>query len=379
MKIILMGPAHPYRGGLASIIQRMAGEFRRRGHEIEIWTFKVQYPTWLFPGKSQTVEPSVSAPPGLRIRREINTINPLNWWRVARKLRREGADMVLLKYWTPFLAPCFGTIARLLRKKKPRFICQLDNIEPHEHHRFDRPLNRYFLRAMDGFIYMSEQVGRELRAYTDNPALFAPHPLFDHFGERVDRDTACRNQGLDPTCRYALFFGLVRDYKGLDLLLDAFAKLKKRNPTNLKLLIAGEFYTPKDPYLQQIERLGIADDVTIHDRFIPDAEVPNYFCAADFLVLPYRSATQSGVTQIAYHFDLPMIATNVGGLPEVVIDGRTGIVCEPTVASLTHALEKIQHTELLDTFRAGLGAEKKRFSWESMCDRVEEVFRVRKR
>lgn len=374
MKITILGPAHPYRGGLASIMETMARVFRRRGDEATIETFTRQYPSLLFPGKSQTVE--TPPPDDLRIVRSVDTMNPLNWCRVGRRLRRERPDFVLLKYWTPFMAPCFGTIARLVRKNgHTRVLCQIDNVEPHEHHLVDKPFNRYFLRSVDGFVYMSEQVHRELRAYTDAPALFSPHPLFEHFGTRVGRDEACRRLGLDPEQGYALFFGLIRDYKGLDLLLDAWARLRREGGAEgRKLIVAGEFYTSKEPYLAQIAALGLEDEVILHDRFIPDAEVKYYFSAADCVVQPYKSATQSGVTQIAYQFCVPMIVTAVGGLAEIVPDGRVGYVCPPTAEGVADAIARICAPGVLERFRANCVEERKRFSWDEMCSRIAELY-----
>lgn len=376
MKICILGPAHPYRGGLASIMQIMARVFLHRGDQVEIKTFTVQYPRFLFPGKSQTV--SGPAPEDLRIVRCVNTVNPFNWIAVGRRIRRERPDFVLLKYWTPFMAPCFGTIARIARRnEKTRIICQIDNVEPHEHHWVDRPLNRYFLGAVDGFIYMSDQVRGELRRYTQVPALFSPHPLFDNFGEKVGREEACERLELDPSMRYALFFGLIRDYKGLDLLLDAWMRLKREGRMNgRRLIVAGEFYVPKERYLRQIVNNGLQDDVVLHDRFIDDDSVRYYFSAADFLVLPYRTATQSGVTQIGYHFDLPMVVTEVGGLPEIVPDGKVGFVCAPKEREIAHAIAEIWNEALLAEFRENMREEKKRFSWERMCDRIVKLYRL---
>ncbi len=374
MQITILGPAHPYRGGLASIMHTMARLYQRQGHRVDLCTFTLQYPALLFPGKRQTVD--APAPDDLSIRREVNSCNPLNWWRVGRMLRKESPDFILLKYWTPFMAPCFGTIARLARKNgHTKVLCQIDNVEPHEHHLIDKPFNRYFLRSVDGFVYMSDEVGRQLRQYTDAPALFSPHPRFENFGERLPREEACRALHLDPTTRYALFFGLIRDYKGLDWLLDAWAQLKQRGATaGRKLLIAGEFYTASEPYLQQIERLGLDEEVVLHDRFIPDEEVKNYFSAADFVVLPYRSATQSGVTQIAYQFATPMIVTDVGGLGELVPDGRVGYVVRPEPQAIAEALEKSWQGDTLAHFHERCLVERERFSWEEMCRRIVEVY-----
>ena len=374
MKITILGPAHPYRGGLASIMEIMARTFQRRGDEVDIKTFTLQYPSLLFPGESQTV--ATPPPADLRICRCVNTMNPLNWVRVGRRIRRERPDFVLMKYWTPFMAPCFGTIARIARGNgHTKVLCQIDNVEPHEHHLTDKPFNRYYLHSVDGFVYMSEQVHSELRAYSDAPALFSPHPLFENFGERVERSEACVRLGLDPANRYVLFFGLIRDYKGLDLLLDAWAQLRRAGCTEgRRLIVAGEFYTAREPYLNRIADNGLQDEVLLHDRFIPDDDVKYYFSAADFVVQPYKTATQSGVTQIAYQFCVPMVVTKVGGLAEIVPDGRVGYVCEPTPEGVAGAIERMYEGDTLQRFRENCVEERRRFSWEEMCSRITELY-----
>lgn len=374
MKITILGPAHPYRGGLASIMEIMARTFQRRGDEVDIKTFTLQYPSLLFPGESQTV--ATPPPADLRICRCVNTMNPLNWVRVGRRIRRERPDFVLMKYWTPFMAPCFGTIARIARGNgHTKVLCQIDNVEPHEHHLTDKPFNRYYLHSVDGFVYMSEQVHSELRAYSDAPALFSPHPLFENFGERVERSEACVRLGLDPANRYVLFFGLIRDYKGLDLLLDAWAQLRRAGRTEgRRLIVAGEFYTAREPYLNRIADNGLQDEVLLHDRFIPDDDVKYYFSAADFVVQPYKTATQSGVTQIAYQFCVPMVVTKVGGLAEIVPDGRVGYVCEPTPEGVAGAIERMYEGDTLQRFQENCVEERRRFSWEEMCSRITELY-----
>jgi len=375
MKITVLGPAHPYRGGLASIMETMARIFMRRGDNVGVVTFTRQYPGLLFPGKSQTVD--TPPPADLRIERRVDTMNPLNWLSVGRRLRRERPDFILMKYWTPFMAPCFGTIARLARGNgHTKVLCQIDNVEPHESHIVDRPFNRWYLRAVDGFVYMSEQVHRELAAYTDAPAIFSPHPMFENFGGKVGRGEACAALGLDPECRYVLFFGLIRDYKGLDMLLEAWAMLRRsgRLERDRRLVVAGEFYTDREPYIRQMERLGIGGEVVLRDSFVPDSEVGYFFSAADAVVLPYRTATQSGVTQIAYRFDVPMVVTDVGGLPEIVPDGRAGIVCRPDPESIADAVARICDAEVLGALRRSILVEKRRFSWDEMCDRLTELY-----
>lgn len=372
LHIAIVGPAHPYRGGLASIMETMAREYQRRGYRVDILTFTLQYPALLFPGKSQTVD--TPPPTDLSIERKVSTINPMTWWQVGRKLCKLRPDIVLMKYWTPFMAPCFGSIARLARKNgHTRVICQIDNVEPHEHHITDKMFNRYYLRSVDGFIYMSEQVHGELTTYTHAPALFSPHPMFEHFGERKERTEACNALGLDPGTRYALFFGLIRDYKGLDTLIEAWAKFRR---SGHKLLIAGEFYASRDKYIDLIERLGLQDDIILHDHFIPDSEVANYFSVSDCVVLPYKTATQSGVTQIAYNFRTPIIVTDVGGLKEIVPDGVVGYVVDSSVEGVVDGLNRIYEQGCLDEFTHNMEHERKRFSWAAMCDKIEEVYHL---
>ena len=372
MKIVILGPAYPYRGGLATIMHTMAREYMSRGHDVRIYTFTVQYPSLLFPGKTQYIDGP--APQDLHIERVMNTVNPINWVRLGLRLKREQPDMVVMKYWTPFMAPCFGTIARIARTNgATKFICQIDNVEPHEHHIIDRPFNKYYLRAVDGFVYMSEQVHGELQAYTSAPALFSPHPMFENFGERVSRNVACERLGLDGKYDYTLFFGLIRDYKGLDMLLEAWAEWM---PENRKLLVAGEFYASKEKYYEIIEHRGLQDRVVMHEGFVADDDVKYYFSASDCLVLPYRTATQSGVTQIAYNFTLPMLVTNVGGLPEIVPDGVVGVVCHPDVKGVLNGLQRIYSDGVLDSLKANFEQERKRFSWSAMCDKLLEAFRL---
>lgn len=370
LKIAIVGPAHPYRGGLASIMETMAREYQSRGYEVRILTFTLQYPSLLFPGKSQTV--TTPAPEDLTIERRVSTINPFTWWSVGRELCRMQPDIVLMKYWTPFMAPCFGSIARLARRNKhTKVICQIDNVEPHEHHLTDKMFNRYYLRSVDGFVYMSEQVHTELKAYTDVPMRFSPHPMFEHFGNRVERTEACHKLGIDPTQRYAMFFGLIRDYKGLDTLLEAWSRFRREG---YKLLVVGEFYASRDKYIELIDRLELNDDVVLHDFFVPDEDVCYYFSAADCVVLPYKTATQSGVTQICYNFSTPVIVTRVGGLAEIVPDGRVGFVAEPSVEGVRKAIERIFEGDTLERFRLNMHEERKRFSWATMCDTIESLY-----
>jgi glycosyltransferase involved in cell wall biosynthesis len=284
-----------------------------------------------------------------------------------------------MKYWTPFMAPCFGTISRVARRGgRTKVLVQLDNVVPHERRWYDSLLTRYFVGSVDGFIYMSEQVGRELTEFdTAKPRLYSPHPILDHFGERLPKQEACRRLGLNPEVDYVMFFGLVRDYKGLDLLLDAWKIMKERGITHgRRLIVAGEFYSDETRYRRQIDEAGLSEDVILHDWFIADSDVKLYFSLADLLVLPYRSATQSGVTQIAYHFEVPMVVTDVGGLPEIVPDGTVGYVADVTAESIAAAIEKFYTNRGSDRLRAGFATEKKRFSWAATADKIEELYQM---
>jgi glycosyltransferase involved in cell wall biosynthesis len=309
----------------------------------------------------------------------VNTANPLNWHKVGQLVAREAPDVVLMKYWTPFMAPCLGTIARVARRNRhTKFLVQLDNVVPHERRWYDRLLTRYFVGSMDGFIYMSEQVGRELAEFdTRKPRLYSPHPMFDHFGEPLSKEEACRRLGLNPEVDYVMFFGLVRDYKGLDILLDAWKIMKERGTAyGRRLIVAGEFYTDEARYRQQIDESGLADDAILHDWFIADSDVRLYFSLADLLVLPYKSATQSGVTQIAYHFEVPMVVTAVGGLPEIVPDGTVGYVADITPESIASAIEKFYTGGNAARLRESFTTEKQRFSWDATADRIEELYQM---
>ncbi|MBR4804196.1 MAG: glycosyltransferase [Bacteroidales bacterium] len=372
MNIIIVGTAYPYRGGLAAFNERLAAEYMAQGHKVEIYTFTLQYPNFLFPGKTQySTEP---APKDLVIHRRVNSCNPFNWIKVGREIRRKRPDMVIIKYWIPFMAPCLGTIARMARKNgHTKVLSILDNVIPHEHRIGDKMFSKYFVHSIHGFVAMSQSVLQDLRLFTaDKPAEFCPHPLYDHYGQRLQRSEALQLLKLDDNCRYVLFFGFIRTYKGLDLLLEAFANEWLRQ-SDVKLIVAGEFYGDSAPYLQQIEQLGIADKVVLCTDFIPDSEVNRYFSVADIVAQPYKTATQSGVTQIAFHFEKPMLVTNVGGLAEIVPDGKIGYVVEPDKDQIAMALRRFFEENKKDEFEANIVEEKQKYSWSRFTDAIETV------
>ena len=381
-KIIIIGPAHPLRGGgMTTFNERLAKQFHDEGHQVIIYSFSLQYPGFLFPGKTQfTDEP---APAGLDIRTRINSINPFNWLRVGREIKKLGPDIVVVRYWLPFMGPCLGTILRIIKKNKhSRIICIADNILPHEKRIGDKPFTRYFIKPVDAFITMSEKVMNDLRSFTSTkPAKLVPHPLYDNFGEKITKEEAREKLKIKNEELIILFFGFIRKYKGLDILLNAMKLLQNRKPTyrtgrpqtpNIKLLIAGEFYEDRKTYDELISRLGIRDSLIMQTRFIRNEEIRYFMCAADLVVQPYRNATQSGVTPLAYHFEVPMIVTNVGGLPSMVPDNKAGLVAEPTAESLAEKItayfEKGENY-----FIPGLLEEKKKLSWTKMVESILNV------
>ncbi len=371
--IKIIGTAHPFRGGLASYNERLATEFQNEGCNVSIETFTLQYPKLLFPGKSQFAEGN--PPDNLKIKRTINSINPINWIRTGNRIRKEKPEIVIIKYWLPFMAPCFGTIAGRIRKNRySRVICIADNIIPHEKRPGDRLLTRYFLKNVDGVIAQSKSVFEDVFQFTDKlPVKRSPHPLFDNFGEPMEREKALEALGLDPQFSYILFFGFIRGYKGLDLLLKAFAD-SRIQAMNVKLIVAGEFYTDPKPYLQLIENLQLHGKVILHTRFIGNDEVSRYFSAADLVAQPYKHATQSGVTQISYHFDKPMLVTNVGGLPEIIPHNVVGYVTAPDEQQIADALFDFFTTGKKGIFEANVRTEKKKFLWSGMTAAVFEMF-----
>jgi len=371
--IKIIGTAWPFRGGLAAYNERLAKEFSDQGFSVEIETFTVQYPKLLFPGKTQLAD--WNAPKNLRIRQTVNSVNPINWLCTGNRIRKEKPDLIIVKYWLPFMAPCFGTINRLVRRnKRTRIISIADNIVPHEKRPGDKLLTSYFMNSIDGMVAMSKSVYNDISIFRSNlPSGICPHPLFDNFGEKRSREVAIQTLNLDPGFSYMLFFGFIRDYKGLDILLKAISKPEIKS-LPVKLIVAGEFYTNPSPYFEMIEKLGLQDKVVMVNKFIADHEVNNYFCAADIVVQPYKDATQSGVTQIAYHFDKPMLVTNVGALAEIVPDQKVGYVVEPREEEITNALVDFFRNKRKTEFETQVAEEKKKFAWSKMTNTILDIY-----
>ena len=372
MNITIVGPAYPLRGGIAHYNALLA-EALGKHHTVNTITFKRQYPSLLFPGKTQRESGDTpSTPPAPEL---VDSINPLNWISVGRKLKRERPDLVILRFWLPFFGPCFGTIARRARSNghtKVLYIC--DNVLPHEHRPGDRMFTRYAFSAADYFIVQSAAVERELKAIHPGASYrYAAHPVYNIFGTPIDKRAARKSLGISDD-RVILFFGYIRRYKGVHTLIEAMHRLPPALP--VRLLIVGEFYEDEAPYRAQVEALGVSSRVTIVPDYVPTSRVREYFSAADAVVLPYISATQSGIAQIAYNFDKPVITTNVGGLAEVVKDGHTGYVVPPEQPDLlADAIARFYGENAEQRFVSAVRQEKLKYTWENLVAAIEDLMR----
>ncbi|MBP5504668.1 MAG: glycosyltransferase [Bacteroidales bacterium] len=371
MKIIIVGPAWPYRGGIATHNNRLARQLLAEGHQVKVYTFTLQYPKLLFPGKTQFS--SDPAPEGVEIVRTLSSINPFSWTRTARLIAAEKPDAVMLRFWMPYFAPCLGRLGRYLRRRGIKVVSLVDNIIPHEHKPGDKAFARYFVKSVDGFLVMSQSVIDELKAFdASKPVAFAPHPLYDHYGSKESKADAAAALGLDPTVDYFLFFGLIRDYKGLDLLLDAMACDDLRD-SKAQLIVAGEFYGDSAKYYEKERYLGLKGRIHWFPEFIPDDKVRHFFNVADLVVQPYRTATQSGITQIAYHFEKPMIVTRVGGLAEIVPDGKCGYVVDPVPSAIAIAIAEFYANR--PDFSQGIAEQKQQFSWSRLTAALTDLIK----
>lgn len=372
-KVVIIGPAYPLRGGLATYNERLARAFKEAGDEAEIVTFSLQYPDFLFPGQTQfSTDP---APQDLKIKALINSVNPLSWLKTGLYLKKQKPDIVIFRYWLPFMGPAFGTIARIISgNKHTKILAITDNVIPHEKRPGDVIFTKYFLSACHGFITMSKSVLDDLKKFVpEKPAVYHPHPLYDNFGESQPKTVAKTALKLDPETGYLLFFGFIRAYKGLDLLLEAFADERLANLKNVKLIIAGEYYEDPEPYEVLIQKYSLENRIVRATDFIPNSQVATYFSAADLIVQPYKNATQSGVSQIAYHFDKPMLVTDVGGLAELIPDGKVGYVTQPNAKAIADAIYDFYTSGKEAYFIEQVKFYKQQFSWKAMLKAIEEV------
>ena len=369
-KVIIIGPAFPFRGGIANFNNALAQEYLSRGDEVILYSFSLQYPSFLFPGTTQ-YESGV-APKNLKIKTLISSVNPLTWISVAGKINKDEPDYVIIRYWLPFMAPCLGSIARLLNKKI-KIIAITDNVIPHEKRIGDTFFTRYFVKSCDAFVSLSESVLDDISMFTDSTfKKFIPHPIYDIFGDTITKEKAIENLGLNPKDKHLLFFGFVRKYKGLDLMLQAMADSRIID-LGIKLIIAGEFYDDKTVYTDMIANLGIVKNIIIKGDFIPSDKVKDYFCAADMVTQTYLSATQSGVTQIAYSFNRPMLVTDVGGLAEIVPNNKVGYVTSQSPTEIADVIIDFYINNKEKEFSNNASLEKKRFSWKFFVEGIDEL------
>ena len=374
MHIVLLGTAYPFRGGLATFNERLARQLQAEGHKVEVITFTLQYPSFLFPGKTQYS--SEKAPTDLHISQQVNSCNPLNWIKVGRRIRQMQPDLLITCYWMAFFAPSYSIIQRIAKSNgKTRCVALVHNMIPHEPSLLDKVFAPLYVRATDGFVALSDSVVQDINRLdpSHKPKTSYPHPIYDHYGEQMSKEEACLALHLQPEKQYMLFFGLVRAYKGLDLLLDAFGFVKDQLP-NLQLIIAGEFYEDEDKYRTQIASHQLTDRVIIKNEFIADADLRKYFGAADLIVQPYKSATQSGVTQVAFHFEKPMLVTNVGGLGEIVHDHQMGYAVDPNAQAIAEALTDYYTQNRQADYTAYLIQQKENYSWAKLAESFVTIY-----
>ncbi|MBK6523049.1 MAG: glycosyltransferase [Bacteroidia bacterium] len=367
-----MGPAYPLRGGPAQFNENLCEELTKAGHDAQIISYALQYPNFLFPGSSQ-FEQSGSTPKGIKIHTLINSINPFNWLKVASFIKKEKPDFILFRYWLPFFGPCLGTIGRRVRKHT-KVLALTDNIIPHEKRIGDSMFTKYFVKSCHGFIAMSKKVLSDITMFSKtDKKVYSPHPMYATYGEPVSMQEARQKLNLDPNDNIVLFFGLIRHYKGLDILMESlnYALIKKQKIT---LLIAGEFYEDKQPYLDLIKRYHLENHVILHDKFIANDMVRYYFCASNLVAQTYRNATNSGVTMVGYYYDKPMLVTNVGGLSEIVPHNVCGYTLPLDHITISNALidffENKREVEMVENVKK----EKKKYEWGSFINTLLELY-----
>lgn len=371
-KVFIIGPAFPLRGGLASFDELFCEALNKEGHQCEIISYSLQYPNFLFPGSTQ-YHVNGTAPKNITIHTLINSVNPLSWFKTASFIKKQKPDFIIFRFWIPFMGPALGTIARLVKKQNIKVLAITDNVIPHEKRLGDKQLASYFIKGCDAFITMSKAVMNDLEKFTNiSHKKYLLHPLYTAFGDKIPKQEARLKLNLKQDDRVILFFGLIRKYKGLDLLLEAFSLLKA-NPHN-KLLIAGEFYEDKQPYLDLISKYKLEEQIILLNQFIPNDDVKYYFSAADIVALPYRSATQSGVTQVSFHFEVPTLVTNVGGLGEIIPHNVAGYVVEPNPQAIASSLEDYFENNKEQAFTEGMKQEKQKYEWSIFVNEIIALY-----
>ena len=370
MRIAILSCFYPFRGGISQFNACLYNELGK-SHDVKAFNFKRQYPEFLFPGKTQFVSENDEAVP-IESESLLDTANPFTYGKTARRISEWEPDLLIVRYWMSYFAPSLGYVTRRL-KKKCKVISILDNVVPHERHFFDTPLTKFFLTGSTAFITLCEAVAKDLTGIKpDAEYEILPHPLYSHFGKKVSRESAERKLGLASGKKNLLFFGLIREYKGLDILLEAFSSLD----SSYQLLIGGEAYGSFERYQKLIDGSPNRERIHLFNRFISDSEVARFFCASDLCVLPYRSATQSGISSIAYHFGLPMVTTAVGGLREMIGERGTGLVTEEVSAEAVRGTVERYFSDPAIRIRCveAIGKEKERLSWGRFCSNLIDFY-----
>ncbi|HEX7070543.1 MAG TPA: glycosyltransferase [Rhodothermales bacterium] len=371
MHVVLLGPYPPYRGGIAHFAVSLARELRAKGHTVTPITFSRQYPGILFPGRSE-FEPEESGEVADRL---LDSLDPRSWIRTGRRIRHGQADAVVYSYWLPFFAPGYG-MARRVAGKVMRHVALVHNALPHEGRPGDTMLTRRFLRGCDGALVLSESVESDVRRLAPSiPVVRVEHPAYDLFGEAPTRADSRESLGLPADAEVGLFFGFVRPYKGLEVLLRAMPDVVRARP-RFRLIVAGEFYEPKEPYERLLDELGIRNRVEVVDAYIPGDAVGRYFAAADVVIQPYTSATQSGVAQVAWQFGRPLIVTDVGGLAETVPHEVAGLVVPPgDAAALAGAIIRYFAENLEPRLSEGARARREKHGWAPLVGALESLLK----
>lgn len=373
-KVFIIGPGFPLRGGPAQFNENLCREFNKMGHDAQIISYSLQYPNFLFPGSSQ-YETSGSAPTDIKIHTLINTVNPFNWIKTARFIKKEKPDFIIFRYWLPFFGPSLGTIGRLVKRgTKIKVLALTDNIIPHEKRAGDKPFTKYFVNSCDGFITMSKAVFNDISQFTPtDKKVFSPHPMYETYGAAISKSEARKKLNLNESDKVILFFGLIRKYKGLDILLEAMNAPEIKNQ-NIKLLVAGEFYEDKQPYLDVVKKYNLENQVIFHSQFIPNEEVRNYFCASDLVAQTYRNATNSGVTMVGYYYEKPMLVTDVGGLSELVPHQKIGYTVPIDTKQISDCIIDYFQNNREEEFVKNLKQEKIKYLWPTFINRVLELY-----
>jgi len=366
VKIAFLSPFYPYRGGIAQFSDSLYLELAKN-NDIKAYTFTRQYPGFLFPGKTQYVSES-DTNRSVNAEKVLDSANPITYYKTAKEILKFKPELVLISYWMPFFAPAFGKIAGLLEKGGIKIIAILHNVIPHEKRTGDISLTKYFFKKCDGFVILNKASEKDLLDIKPNAKyIIHPHPLYDHYGNKMDKAEARKKLNIPIDRKVLLFFGFIRDYKGLDMLIEAMKELSD----DYLLIIAGEVYGSFNKYDAMIDKLSLRNKIKDEIRYIPESEIPVFFSASDVCVLPYKSATQSGIAGIAYHFELPVIVTKVGGLAEMVEENKTGlIVNEANPQNLSSVLKKYFSDELKEKFIPHIIEYKSKHSWKAFADEV---------